>query len=132
MHVLGTLGVGHPWSGTKRSRRITFLFFRATVKPKNNIWLSEPTSDLAKITYKRKEKKQRDNMKKRKEEEECAGNQQSAQDKGFCCHHHAKRLKVKDEEERIGKKQAKVDGPDHCIHCDEDPCVFVQIELRLC
>jgi hypothetical protein len=46
--------------------------------------------------------------------------------------HHAKGLKIKDEEERIGKKQAKVDGPDHCIHCDEDPCVFVQNESRLC
>jgi hypothetical protein len=25
-----------------------------------------------------------------------------------------------------------VDGPDHCIHCDEEPCVFTQIESRLC
>jgi hypothetical protein len=120
----------YPWSGTKRSRLIFFL--SCDGKTKNNIWLSEPTSDLAKISYKRKEKKQRDNMKKRKEEEECADNQQSAQDEGFCCHHHAKRLKIKEEEERIGKKRAKVDGPDHCIHCDEDPCFFVQIESRLC
>jgi hypothetical protein len=119
-----------PWSGTKRSRSITF--FPSDGKTKNNIWLSKPTSDLAKISYKRKEKKQRDNMKKRKEKEECADNQQSAQDEGFCCHHHAKRLKIKEEEERIGKKRAKVDCPDHCIHCDEDPCLFVQIESRLC
>jgi hypothetical protein len=26
----------------------------------------------------------------------------------------------------------EVDGPDHCIHCDEDPCVFIQIESGLC
>jgi hypothetical protein len=25
-----------------------------------------------------------------------------------------------------------VDRPDHCIHCDEVPCVFIQIESRLC
>jgi hypothetical protein len=24
--------------------------------------------------------------------------------------------------ERKAKKQATVDGPNHCIHCDEDPC----------
>jgi hypothetical protein len=28
-------------------------------------------------------------------------------------------------------KHAKVDRPDHCIHCNEDPYIFVQIELRL-
>jgi hypothetical protein len=88
-------------------------------KTKNNIWLLEPTSDLARISFKRKEKKQRDNMKKRRKEE-CADNQQSAQDEGCCCHHHAKSLKVKDEEERNCTKRAKVDGPDHCIHCNED------------
>jgi hypothetical protein len=95
----------------------------------------EPTSDLTSISFKRKERKQRDNMKKRREEEECANNQQSAQDEGFCCHHHAKRLQIKDKEERNCTKRAKVDGPDHCIlciHCNEDPCVFIQIESRLC
>jgi hypothetical protein len=29
-------------------------------------------------------------------------------------------------------KQAKVDGWDHCIHCNEDLCIFVQIESHLC
>ena len=29
------------------------------------------------------------------------------------------------------KKKAKVDGPNHCIHCNEDPCMFIQIELHL-
>jgi hypothetical protein len=41
-------------------------------------------------------------------------------------------MKVKDKEERKMTKQMKVDGPDHCIHCDEDPCVFLQIESLLC
>jgi hypothetical protein len=52
-----------------------YFFFLCDGKTKNNIWLSEPASDLVKISYKRKEKKQRDNMRKRKEEEECANNQ---------------------------------------------------------
>jgi hypothetical protein len=71
MRVLGTtLGVGRSGAG------VLLLFLSCDSKTKNNIWLSKPTSDLAKISYKRKEKKQRDNMKKRKEEEECANNQQ--------------------------------------------------------
>jgi hypothetical protein len=40
-----------------------FFFLSCDGKTKNNIWLSEPASDLAKISYKRKEKKQRENMK---------------------------------------------------------------------
>jgi hypothetical protein len=32
---------------------------------------------------------------------------------------------------KIMKKKAKVNGPNHCIHRDEDPCVFIQIELHL-
>jgi hypothetical protein len=31
----------------------------------------------------------------------------------------------------IRKKKVKVNGPDHCIHCDEDLCVFIQIETHL-
>jgi hypothetical protein len=38
--------------------------------------------------------------------------------------------------EQTKKQKAKIkkliDGPDHCIHCDEGPCVFIQIESRLC
>jgi hypothetical protein len=71
-------------------------------------------------------------MKQRKEEEECADNQQTAQNEGFCCHHHAKGLKLKDGKEKECTKQAKVDRPDHCIHCKEDPCVFIQIESCFC
>jgi hypothetical protein len=41
-------------------------------------------------------------------------------------------LKLKDEEEKQCTKGAKVDGPDHCIHCDKDSCVFIQIESLLC
>jgi hypothetical protein len=59
---------------------------------------------------------------------------------GYCCHQHAKVAKKEHEDD--SKTQMKkqrgdevnkvVDGPDHCIHCDEDPCVFIQIESRLC
>jgi hypothetical protein len=108
------------------------FFLSCDGKTKSNFWLSKPTSERGNITFKRKEKKKRDNMKQRKEEEVCADNQQTAQNKGFCCHHYAKRLKLKEEKEKECTKQAKVDGPDHCIHCHEDPCVFIQIESCLC
>jgi hypothetical protein len=38
----------------------------------------------------------------------------------------------KDKKEKECTKRAKVDRPDHCIHCDKDPCIFIQIEFRLC
>jgi hypothetical protein len=94
--------------------------------------MSEPSSDLARISIRRKEKKRKENMETKREEDECADNQQNAQNEGLCCHHHAKRMKLKDEEERKMTKQIKVDRPDHCIHCNEDPCVLLEIESRLC
>jgi hypothetical protein len=46
------------------------------------------------------------------------------------------RKKHKEKKEQMRKKREKVKqlehGPDHCIHCDEDPCVFIQIEMCLC
>jgi hypothetical protein len=60
MRELGTLGVGRSGAG------VLLFFLSCDGKTKNNIWLSEPASDLAKISYKRKEKKQRDSMKKKK------------------------------------------------------------------
>jgi hypothetical protein len=30
------------------------------------------------------------------------------------------------------KVKQLVDGPEQCIHCDKDPCDFIQIEMRLC
>jgi hypothetical protein len=41
-------------------------------------------------------------------------------------------MKLKEEEEIQMIEKAKVDGPDHCIHCNEDLCLFLQIELHLC
>ena len=108
------------------------FFLSCNGKTKENTWMSEPRSDLAKRSFNCKEKKRKDNLKSKREEEQCADNQQNAQNEGFCCHHHAKKIKLADKEERKSTRQAKVDGPDHCIHCDKDPCVFVQIESRLC
>jgi hypothetical protein len=34
-------------------------------------------------------------------------------------------------EKEMSKKKTRVNGPDHCIHGDEDPNVFIQIKLRL-
>jgi hypothetical protein len=107
------------------------FFLSCNGKSKENIWMLEPTSDFARISFKQKETKRKDTMKTMREEEDCAGNQQNAQNKGLCCHHHTRRMKLKDKEESQMMKQAKVDWPDHCIHCNEDPCVLVQIELHL-
>jgi hypothetical protein len=96
--------------------------------------MSEPTSDMEKMNFKRKEKKRKDRLEMVREEEECHENQMSAQNQGFCCHEHKKRMKKEralSVMKNINNIKQKENGPDHCIHCDEDPCVFVQIESRL-
>ena len=44
-------------------------------------------------------------------------------------------MEHEDSKKQKKKKKEKIykviDGPDHCIHCNEDPCVFIQIQLRL-
>jgi hypothetical protein len=100
---------------------------------KTNIWMSEPRTCLAKYHYHRKEKERKENEERVREHEDCARKQEKAQEKGFCCHHHQRKYMLeKEEETRKRMKVDKVDSPYHCIHCDEDPCVFVQIESRLC
>jgi hypothetical protein len=42
-------------------------------------------------------------------------------------HEESKKQKKK-QKETVNKM---TDRPDHCIHCNEDPCLFIQIELRL-
>jgi hypothetical protein len=114
------------------------FFLSCDGKTKRNIWMTKPMSDMATINYKRGEKKRKDRLEKEREEETCVENQQAAQNFGYCCHQHATVAKTEDNEykEQMKRKKQKVrqlvDGPEHCIHCDEDPCVFVQIEMRLC
>jgi hypothetical protein len=38
----------------------------------------------------------------------------------------------RERQEEMKKKEVRVDVPGHCIHCDEEPCVFIQIESGLC
>jgi hypothetical protein len=80
---------------------------------------------MGKTNFKPKEKRKEKLEKER--EEECLENQQNAQNQGLCCHEHAKKMK-KERKEQISKKKAKVNGPEHCIHCNEDPCIFIEIE----
>jgi hypothetical protein len=96
----------------------------------------KPIVSMATINCKQGEKKRKEREDKEREEENCADNQKSALNCGYCCHQHAKVAKM---EHKVSKRQKKkketvkkmIDGPDHCIHCDEDPCVFIQIESRL-
>ena len=92
---------------------------------------------VAAIIFKQGEKNRKERDEKEREEENCADKQKSALNCGYCCHQHAKVAKMEYEESKKQKKKQKetvkktIDGPDHCIHCDEDPCVFIQIESRL-
>ena len=112
------------------------FFLSCDGKTKKNIWMTEPDSDIEKVVYRQAEKKRKERIEKREDEENCQHNQQLAKEEGFCCYQHATEMKresaVKLERKEKSKRMKRtVDGPDHCIHCDEDPCVFVQIEARL-
>ncbi len=37
----------------------------------------------------------------------------------------------KESKDEMRNKKANANSPEHSIHCDKDPCVFMQIELRL-
>jgi hypothetical protein len=101
--------------------------------------MTKSAGNMETINYKGGEKERKKRIEKERDEDNCAENQQSAQMYGYhCCCQHAKMTKT---EHKESKKQTKkemnevnkvVDGPDHRIHCDEDPCVFIQIELHLC
>jgi hypothetical protein len=96
----------------------------------------KPIGSMATISYKRGEKKRKEREDKEREEENRADNQKSALNCGYCCHQHAKVAKMEHEESKRQKKKKEtvkkmIDGPDHCIHCDEDRCVFIQIESGL-
>jgi hypothetical protein len=117
------------------------FFLSCDGKTKRIIWMSKPIGTMTTINYRRGERKRKEIMDKEKEEETCAENQQKAHVKGYCCHQHAKVAKKahQDDSRTQMKKQKKgkvvnkiVDGPDHCIHCDKDPCIFIQIESQLC
>lgn len=110
------------------------FFLSVDGKTKRNVWMTEPNSAIEMIHWKRKEKKQKERVDRETEEEECALKQQYALKMGYCCHQHEKRNNEEKENANKRKRQKtmeKVNGPDHCIHCDDDPCVFVQIESRL-
>jgi hypothetical protein len=69
----------------------------------------------------------------------CAKDQELAQNRGYCCHQHAKVAKTEHEKykKQVTRQKEKtkgvvVDEPEQCLHCAEDPCVFNQIEMRLC
>jgi hypothetical protein len=103
---------------------------------KKNNWMTKPIGNREPINYKCREEKRKDSLEK--EGEECAENQQSARYNGYYCHQHAKMARTEHDKCKEQMKNQKeylkklVDGPDHCIHCDEEPCIFIQIVLRLC
>ena len=122
------------WDATEQA--YSRFFLSCDGKTKKNVWMSKPIGSMATIKYKRGEKKRKERENKEKEEENCADNQKRALNCGYCCHQHAKVAKMEHEESKRQKTKKEtvkkmIDGPDHCIHCDEDPCLFIQIESRL-
>jgi hypothetical protein len=66
------------------------------------------------------------------EEKSFVEKEEMAHKKGFCCHDRAiEYVLEKEEQKRMMREVSKEYGPDHCIHCDDEPCCFVQIESRL-
>jgi hypothetical protein len=63
---------------TKRKRKPITVFLSCDGVTKTNIWMPEPTSDMAKISFKCKEKKRKAIVERKREEEECHKNQQNA------------------------------------------------------
>ena len=117
------------WDTAENAYYRLFQSCDATISRK--IWLEEPCSTIEKNKWCRQEMKRKEREAREAEESQCNENQQTAQNLGFCCHTHAvKRKKEKQERKRM-KKTKMIDGPSHCIFCDEDPCAFVQIESRL-
>jgi hypothetical protein len=100
--------------------------------------MTTPIGNMATINFKQGEKNRKERGEKERKEENCAENQQSVQNYGYCCHQYAKVAKTEQEEGNKQRKKQKdkvnkaIDGPDYCIHCDEDPCVFIQIKSGLC
>jgi hypothetical protein len=91
---------------------------------------------MATINYKRGEKKRKEREDEEREEENCADNPKSALNCVYRCHQHVKMAKMEHEQSKRQKKKEEtvwkmIDGPDHCIHCNADLCVFIQIESRL-
>jgi hypothetical protein len=122
-----------------QAQKVYFCFFLyCDGKTKTNIWMTQPTSNLATINYKRGEKKRKDRREEENEEENCAKDQESAQNHTYCCHQHAKVAKKENEKYKKQVSRQKemtkefVDEREQCIHCDEDSCLFTQIEMRLC
>jgi hypothetical protein len=73
------------------------FFLSCNGKTKTNIWMTQPTSDLATINYKRGEKKRKDRREQENEEYNYAKGQESAQNYGYYCHQHAKVAKTEHE-----------------------------------
>ncbi len=117
------------WDTTEDAYYRLFESCDATISRK--IWLEKPSSTIERNKWCRQEKKRKDSEAKEAEMYDCKEKQEKAQNQGYCCHAHAVEIKQEKKERKRLKKAKEIDGPNHCILCDEDPCAFVQIELRL-
>jgi hypothetical protein len=101
-------------------------------KVNKNVWMCEPKSNYEVKRWWKHQKEISDHDDRRAEIRACENQQRQAQDHGFCCYAHAVKRKEERRTEELKKKARTIDGPNHCISCDDDPCAFLQIETRLC
>ena len=101
-------------------------------KTPQKIWMSIPNSTTQVKKWWRDKQKVTEYEDRMEEIRVCHEEQEEAQNKGFCCHMHAVKKREEKKEENMKKKAKTVDGPHHCIFCDEDPCAFIQIQSDLC
>jgi hypothetical protein len=102
--------------------------------PKYNkkVWMSQPKTVPVVKRWWKEQKQISDDDDRHQELRECEENQREAQNHGYCCYSHAVQRKEEEKKENTKKKARMIDGPDHCISCDDDPCAFLQIEVKIC
>jgi hypothetical protein len=116
------------WDGKENAYYVFFLSVDGATK--RNVWMTEPTSDMELMKFRQNEKKRKERLKIENDERECYENQEIAKSKGYCCHQHSKRTKCEEQKTTEDTRKYTRGGevPNHCIHCDEDMCVFITIE----
>jgi hypothetical protein len=108
------------------------FFLSCHGKMKKNIWLSKPTSNLARICFQTRRKETKRQQEKRKEGGRVCPQSTDCREQRVMLPPPCKEIKRERPRRKKLHEMSKSRQPDHCIHCNEDPCLFVQIELCLC
>jgi hypothetical protein len=108
------------------------LFLSCHGMTKKNTWLTKLLGAMAAINYNCGEKKRKDRMEKEKRRMTVPRTITDTVDTTCKGSKERKQGTERANEKEKGKVKQLEHKPDHCLHCDEDPCVFIQIEIWLC